>query len=198
MLYYILLIGLLILLLFWHLNYRKHQNKQIAQLKEKYRKAQLRSFQMEQAKIQQSKDQKHLSLEQIAKDIVRKNKFLGSIKERLTPLLKKLDQSDHKQYHKVIEMLEKELQAKWLWKEFLSKFKDRYPYFDKHLQKNFPGLSFNDWRLIALTKLNFKTEEIADLLNISVDGVKKARYRLRKKLGVQSETNIKDFLKNVA
>ena len=195
---YYLFSGLLLSLILWHLSYRKSLQKKLNQLKEKYRKAQLRSFQMEQAKIQQSSDFRHLTLDQMAQDILHKNKFLGSINERLTPLQEKLVNGDHKRLSKVLLMLEKELQSKMRWKKFMARFKELHPYFHDYLQKNFPDLSFNDWRLIALVKLNFRTEEIADLLNISVDGVKKARYRLRKKLGVKSETNIKDFLRNVA
>jgi DNA-binding CsgD family transcriptional regulator len=45
-----------------------------------------------------------------------------------------------------------------------------------------------------MMKMNISSKEIAALLNISDPGVKKARYRLRKKLGVDSDVNIQEFL----
>ena len=38
------------------------------------------------------------------------------------------------------------------------------------------------------------TKDIAQMLNISVRGVEISRYRLRKKLGIESETNLIDFM----
>ncbi|MCB0427824.1 MAG: sigma-70 family RNA polymerase sigma factor, partial [Mangrovimonas sp.] len=37
---------------------------------------------------------------------------------------------------------------------------------------------------------NMSTKEIANILNISVEGVKKARYRLRKKLDLTTDDSL--------
>jgi DNA-binding CsgD family transcriptional regulator len=42
--------------------------------------------------------------------------------------------------------------------------------------------------------MNLSTKEIAQLLNISVRGVEVGRYRLSKKLGIGSDTNLFDYL----
>ncbi|MBK6949628.1 MAG: hypothetical protein IPH16_17510 [Haliscomenobacter sp.] len=44
--------------------------------------------------------------------------------------------------------------------------------------------------------MNLSTKEIAPLLNISVRGVEISRYRLRKKLHLEKEANLTDFLLN--
>jgi len=43
---------------------------------------------------------------------------------------------------------------------------------------------------MALLKMNLSSKEIANILNISNDGIKKARQRLRKKLGIPSEQSL--------
>jgi DNA-binding CsgD family transcriptional regulator len=43
-------------------------------------------------------------------------------------------------------------------------------------------------------KMNLSSKDIADTLNISSDGIKKARYRLRKKLNLSSDEDIQGFL----
>jgi DNA-binding CsgD family transcriptional regulator len=45
--------------------------------------------------------------------------------------------------------------------------------------------------------MNLSTKEIAQLLNISARGVEISRYRLRKKLGLKTETNLFDYLINI-
>jgi DNA-binding CsgD family transcriptional regulator len=42
--------------------------------------------------------------------------------------------------------------------------------------------------------MNLSSKEIAQLLNISVRGVEISRYRLRKKLNLQSGENLFDYL----
>ena len=44
--------------------------------------------------------------------------------------------------------------------------------------------------------MNLSTKEIASLLNISVRAVELRRYRLRKRLGLEGDTNLVEFLIN--
>ncbi|MBP8644249.1 MAG: hypothetical protein KBI11_09395, partial [Bacteroidales bacterium] len=41
------------------------------------------------------------------------------------------------------------------------------------------------------------TKDIAQILNISIRGVEISRYRLRKKLGIEGDTNLIDFMINL-
>jgi len=45
--------------------------------------------------------------------------------------------------------------------------------------------------------MNLSTKEIAPLLNISVRGVEISRYRLRKKLAIESEVNLVAYIMEV-
>lgn len=57
----------------------------------------------------------------------------------------------------------------------------------QHLLKlRYPTLTAYDLRLCTYLKSNLSTKEIATLLNITPDSVKKAKHRLRKKLGMDS------------
>jgi len=42
--------------------------------------------------------------------------------------------------------------------------------------------------------MNLASKEIGSILNISDEGVKKARYRLRKKLGLRTEEGLEPYL----
>ena len=47
---------------------------------------------------------------------------------------------------------------------------------------------------MALLKMNLSSKEIANILNISPEGIKKARYRLRKKLDIPTEDSLQDIV----
>lgn len=67
--------------------------------------------------------------------------------------------------------------------------------FQERLKHQYPDLTAYDLRLCTYLKANLSTKEIATLLNITPDSVKKAKHRLRKKL--KSQPN-RPILENVA
>ena len=72
-----------------------------------------------------------------------------------------------------------------------------HPGFYEGLRKDFPDLTLNELRLCALIRLNMNTKDIASINNITINGVKVARWRLRKKLGMtDANDNLSDFLSN--
>ncbi len=80
---------------------------------------------------------------------------------------------------------------------FYSNFERIYPNFNHSLQRKYPNISVNELKLCALLRLNLSSKEIGQLLNITQDSVNKARYRLRKKLGIKSKEEILTVLLNI-
>ena len=62
------------------------------------------------------------------------------------------------------------------------------------LKAQYGDFSNTEWRLISLMKMNLSSKDIANILRISTNGVKKARYRLRKKMDLASEMDLQDYL----
>ena len=60
--------------------------------------------------------------------------------------------------------------------------------FQEKLKKEYPNLTAYDLRLCIYLKAGLSTKEIATILNITPDSVKKAKHRLRKKLGLNPST----------
>jgi DNA-binding CsgD family transcriptional regulator len=81
-----------------------------------------------------------------------------------------------------------------LWEEFEKSFTEVNKSFYTNLTKEYPNLSSNEMKLCAFIKLNMNTKDMASLLNISVRGIETARYRLRKKLGLDQKTSLYQFL----
>lgn len=69
-----------------------------------------------------------------------------------------------------------------------------HPSFFAALQRQYPTLTLHERRLAGLLRLDLTSKDIAAVLNISEDSVKKARYRLRRKLGLTTEESLAQFL----
>lgn len=57
--------------------------------------------------------------------------------------------------------------------------------FQQQLKFRYPRLTSYDMRLCTYLKSNLSTKEIAILLNITPDSVKKAKHRLRRKMSIE-------------
>jgi AraC family chitin signaling transcriptional activator len=73
-------------------------------------------------------------------------------------------------------------------------FNDVHHQFIQRLRDKHPDLTKSNLQLCLFIRLNINTKEIADIMNITVRGVEKSRYRLRKKLGLSSTDSITDYL----
>ena len=80
------------------------------------------------------------------------------------------------------------------WKVFQANFEGAHGQFMKILKDNYPDLTSSDLRLCAFLRMNLSSKEIAPLLGISVRGVENHRYRLRKKLNLDGDSNLTEFI----
>ncbi|THU39285.1 tetratricopeptide repeat protein [Niastella caeni] len=80
------------------------------------------------------------------------------------------------------------------WTEFRSLFeKVQIGFFDK-LKQQFPDLTPSEQRLLALMKLKLSKREMAGMLGIAPDSIKKTRQRIRKKINVQDDAALEDLV----
>ena len=84
------------------------------------------------------------------------------------------------------------------WMQFVIEFEMVYKGFFDGLSPKENKLTKNDLRMAALVKLQLSNKEIAELLHITAEGVKKAKHRLKKKLQLPAETDLNTFLANAS
>lgn len=80
------------------------------------------------------------------------------------------------------------------WTGFKSIFQNVYPEFFRNFKIKSMSYSQGDLKLAALIRLNLNTKEIAEILVISPDSVRKSKYRLRKKMSFTSEKELQKFI----
>ena len=80
------------------------------------------------------------------------------------------------------------------WKEFEKSFQEVRPGFYIRLNKLYPNLTPNEQKLCAFLSLNMSTKEISSITLQSIESIRKARYRLRKKIQIKDEQSLVSHL----
>jgi hypothetical protein len=128
--------------------------------------------------------------------IIKKNEMLKEIKKDIITKSKK-GEYNNKSIMEVIDLINKNLRSDEDWQVFLSNFDLAHENFLKRLKSGHPDLTPKDLRFCAYLRMNISSKEIASLLNISVRGVEIKRYRLRKKLLLNPEKDLVEFVMEI-
>lgn len=122
--------------------------------------------------------------------LIEKDEFISNIKKRLS------NQKEGNIDIQVINRILKSIQGNPNnnWKEFETTFTAINNSFYTKLKDTFPKLSQTDQKICALVKLNFSSKKMSKLLGISVESVHTSRHRLRKKLGINRNENLEEFI----
>lgn len=83
------------------------------------------------------------------------------------------------------------------WNEFNSVFQSQNPDFFGKLEKHYPNLNTNEKRIAAFMYMNMTTKEISSTTLQSVESIRKARIRLRKKFGVEKKVTLHSFMQTI-
>ena len=78
--------------------------------------------------------------------------------------------------------------------EFKRLFENIDPNFFKKLTRINPKLTTLDLKHCAYIKLNLDNYEISQLLNVEIKSIQMTRYRIRKKLNLQENQSLREFI----
>lgn len=175
---------------FYHKQKEKliEENNLLLEIKELENEQQLMKLRNEQ--LSQDVDNKNRELAVSTMSLNSKNELLAFIKEDL----KKTSQDDNKNIKSVIRTINDNITEEDSWKVFKEAFDSADKDFLKRIKQLHPLLTPNDLRLCAYLRLNLSSKEIAPLFNISVRSVEIKRYRLRKKMDLQHEIGLVEYI----
>ena len=152
---------------------------------------------MTEIKNQQLRDNIRVKKKELANStlsLVKKNELLSDIKSEL---LKAEKENDNRYLRKLLKNIDHSLSQKQNWELFETQFNEVHNEFLNQLKEDYPQLTKKDLKLCAYLKTNLTSKEIAPLMNISVRGVETHRYRLRKKLDIETNDNFQEFLEEI-
>ncbi len=132
-------------------------------------------------------------------NLIRKNEILLEVMDHITKLTSDIKtNSDERAILSRLSKMERNIRQNIEndnnWKRFEENFDLVYENYLKRLGEMYPELNVSDKKLCAYLKMDLSSKDIAPLLNMSVRSVETNRYRLRKKLNLERDVNLGEFL----
>ena len=214
LIYITLIMGLLWMMVQWQKRRAEAELQKLKEGKERQLKEQRERFRREQEEKeheltklraeQLETELKHKSgeLADSTINLVRKNDILRTLDEKMQTLTDSIMQNDSKTLQKqaisrIRHEIKRNMEDDDNWERFQDNFNIVYDNYLGTLVAMFPSLKKNDLKLCAYLKMGLSSKEIASLLNTNLRSVETARYRLRKKLGLEGGANLTGFLQAV-
>ena len=110
-----------------------------------------------------------------------KNQQIEKLQSEMQKIKKSAFSSFERKSGNLQKLLESHLMTEDNWNTFKNAFIQEYPKYCEYLFLNFPDLTDSNLRIIILTKLEISNTEISRIAGVTLDAVKKAKQRLRKK-----------------
>ena len=170
------------------------QNKSIFEAQHELMQLELKNKQLEENSLKQQLELKGKELSTHTLNLIKNNQLLESMRNTLQEMVKEDKRDQKKQMQQIIHQINQSFNHEQQWKEFTTAFEQVHQQFFDNLKQHSSDLTSTDIRLIALLKVNLDSKDIASLLGISMDSLRVARYRLRKKLNIEQGDNLTTFI----
>ena len=172
----------------------KTETEQLNQSKvEAIKKSQSEIDQLKNEKLKSEIKYKNNELASITMHLLDKNQFMIDIRKRMDDLTL-ISPETKQEMKKILKTIDNNLDKDGSWDQFAFHFDQVHGDFLKKLKESDKKLTPQETKLAAYLRMNMSSKEIADLMHISVRGVELARYRLRKKLGLNRDDNLVEYL----
>ncbi len=134
-------------------------------------------------------------------NLIRKNEILLDVSKGLDKIVKDVKTTGEsgsilKLITKMQSDIKQNIERDDNWKKFEANFDLVYENYLKRLSDKYSSLTNNDKKLCAYLKMGLSSKDIAPLMNMSYRSVEMSRYRLRKKMNLEREVNLTEFLQN--
>ena len=184
--YIILFFGLIFMIRFYYRKRLKIQEKR--HIEEK----QGEIIKMRNDALQSEIQLKTEQLSDTTFSIIKKNELLMQIRNLLTH--NKGKNNLNNQFDSIVRVIDRNISHSEDWKLFENNFEQAHKEFLSRLRKAYPDLTPHDLKLCAFLRMNLSSKKIGSLLAISTRSVENHRYRVRKKMNVDHNTNLTDFI----
>lgn len=129
--------------------------------------------------------------------LANKNQFLEDLQIEVGKLKTSSDNAINKTSELISRMIKSDDLEEDEWDQFTSEFTSVHQDFVERLNKKYGSFTRSEMRLISLLKMNLSSKEMASILRIAETGVRKARYRLRKKMELDSTQDLSAIIHSI-
>ena len=152
--------------------------------------------------LRAQKNRTRIQLEEKRKDLNRLAQFLqvknAELRDLKATLLKNEKILQDQEKEEIIDPYNIKIITPDDWQAFKSLFEKSYPAYLQEVRKSYSEISEAEERLFLLLKLKLSSREMADILGVQLETVKKTRTRLRKRLQLCKGASLEKFIENFA
>lgn len=193
----IVALGIIAYLMLRIQNQRSKKDQEIIKSREQLAKIDLENAHLKQLELQNQLVHKNKELASYALNFSQKNQLFSQLLKEIKEIKEVTAPQQQKQLMALRKTVAQHISIDRDWEDFRRYFEEVHIDFFKKLKEAHPDISSNDLKICALVRLNLNIKETANILGISPESAKTARYRLRKKLGLGPEQDLLDFLLNM-
>jgi tetratricopeptide (TPR) repeat protein len=123
-----------------------------------------------------------------------KNELLGLINSRLKEMKINAGTIDENVLNTILSSIKMQPKKEDDSNLFNQKFSSLHPAFFETLRAKHPELTKSELRFCAYLKLNLDRTQVANIHNVTTEAIRKTRYRIRKKLGLNPDASLEDYI----
>ncbi len=131
-------------------------------------------------------DHKNRELTSYTMHIAEKNRFLAQLSQELQEILPATSGGIRRRMQRLERNILQQLKNESNWKGFLAHFEEVNPHFLDRLSETYPQLTQKELKHCAYIRMRLSVKDVAAFLHISPKAVEVARYRIKKKIGLES------------
>lgn len=156
------------------------QNEEVRELKEKQLKDEI--------------NYRNKQLTTYTLNTIQKNEALKELSLEITKAMRRNGKENFAEYRSFLRIIDYSFRKDSEWKNFKLYFEEVYVGFFEKIMRFHPSLTQQDLRHCALIKLNLTIEEAATILAVAPNSIKTARFRLRQKMGIDSQSELTKYI----
>ncbi|MDP5172395.1 MAG: hypothetical protein NWR72_19275 [Bacteroidia bacterium] len=153
------------------------------------REAEKEILRLQNEKLEQEVSSKKERLSAVLLQTAHKNEILMNIKnlvEESTDFVGMRRQ--------LLGSIDRELKEEDYWEQFQLNFDDTHQEFIRQLRQLHPTLTPTEVRLSSFIRMHLSNREIAAIMSITLSGVEKGKFRMKKKIGLPKEADLNAYL----
>lgn len=162
--------------------------------KQKLNQVNLELTKLKNEQLKTEMGQKNKELTTFSLRVAQNNQFLENVDELIT----QVNTSSKEEIENNLRELKNEIKTSKRrdkdWSEFQRQFEGIHTLFIENLTTKHPELTANEIRICTLLKLNLPSKDICSVLGISTNTLKSSRYRIHKKIGLETGEKLAEFI----
>ncbi len=151
----------------------------------------------EQSLMQTNIEEKERRMAAITLSQHEKESLLQKIDDKIQVIAKEPQSKSTEDLKSLQKLVRSNLNLNGSWDNFLYQFEKIHPGFFSKTRELFPNMTVNDLKVCAYIKIGMDNKTIAQVTNTTVNTVKSRIHRIKKKMELDADTSIRNYLMSV-